>query len=136
MSRDRPFPFRSGGRALERGTHLEGEGLPPDGGVAQARKELADVLVLFRSSRGALARNVEALEAGDPVKAGAAVAATGDLRKWAQALHEELGRVERSLREGSDEPWDGELDLGRARDTIGRRLDRLRAAGDPGGLPE
>ena len=97
---------------------------------------LASVLVMFRSARSALAARVAALEAGEGAGGTGTHALTSELRKWAMVLTEEQGKVERSIREGGGDPWEGELDLGRARDTIGRRLARLRAAAGAGGVPE
>ncbi len=61
-------------------------------------------------------------------------AVTAALRKALEAVFSERARLDK-LSQG-DGPRDGELDLDAARTEIGRRMDRLRAALDPGEVPE
>lgn len=89
----------------------------------------AEAFVLRAGQRlGAL---IERLEAGDLTAAGEVPAALATLEKALGAVFSERARRERSGGAAAE----GHLDLGAARDEIGRRLARLRAVSGAGELP-
>jgi hypothetical protein len=59
-----------------------------------------------------------------------------DLKKWALLAYSERDRIEKLVRENAGGPAAHEIDFAEARASIGRRLDRLRAAAGAGGVPE
>lgn len=99
-----------------------------DRSVAQAYKAL-EVAVELLESRLDAARAALNCDESDVAKDVRAVGAAFSLAMQQEAKAREAGS-ERYGRAGA-----GVLDLGAARDEVGRRLARLRAAGDRGGLP-
>lgn len=106
---------------------------PPPGEPPRPAQMVAVAEQLFSSSVAALGVALARVERGEFDKAGELVAACTALRKaLALAIQERqsLGKVDTQV----DADTHGALDLAAARDEIGRRLARLRAAGDAGGV--
>lgn len=89
---------------------------------------LAETEKLYREVAEELAVARDRIGAGDLGEVGNAVKAVKDLRTAFQMVMDERTRVEK-LRKQVGGVVAGTLDLGAARDEIGRRLARLRDAG-------
>lgn len=121
------FAFRSCGRWHERRANRmtirvsEGDAIPDD--VAGFTEEL------FRLAIADLQGVIKAFKAGEPGEAKAAKAAIRDLRSIGMDLVRERANVEALRKQVAGTAGTGsDLDLGAARDEIGRRLACLRAA--------
>lgn len=84
---------------------------------------------LYRETAEELIRAMQGIRAGQLGEVKAATQAVKDLRAALHLVMEERNRVEKSRREIAGAVGAGALDLGAARDEIGRRLARLRDAG-------
>lgn len=89
----------------------------------------------FTEAAEALASALRAVKRGNLEEAKAAAAAVRDLKAGFQLIMEERAKVEKLRRQVAGGARDGALDLAAARDEIGERLARLRAAGGGGGVP-
>ncbi|MDH2327610.1 hypothetical protein [Falsirhodobacter xinxiangensis] len=90
---------------------------------------LAETEELYREVAGELALARRKLGEGDLGEVGNAVKAVKDLRAALQMVMDERTRVEKLRKQVGGIVGGGALDLGAARDEIGRRLARLRDAG-------
>lgn len=77
-----------------------------------------------------LAEAVAAIKAGEFGHLKEATLCMRDLKNAAFAAYDERNRVEKLRKQGAGSVGAGDLDLDAARDEIGRRLARLRDAGD------
>ncbi|MGN0934264.1 hypothetical protein [Falsigemmobacter intermedius] len=99
---------------------------PPD-----PRREAAEALELFDLASTILRRLLEEIRAEAPAESAKELATyTKDVSQALKLLVTERQNVEKLAREQSGGLCAGALDLGAARDEIGRRLARLRHAGD------
>lgn len=105
-------------------------------GEAAARAVLEEAEAHFRRTIHALDGILGEIEAGHTERAKALKGALGDLGKAAQTAFDERERVEKRLRTDIGGECGYALDLAEARDEIGRRLDRLRAAHGAAGVSE
>lgn len=96
----------------------DGGGLPAD--LLAATEEL------YQVAADELARALQGIGGGDPGEVRAAVKAVRDLGEAYTMVIVERNKVERHRREIAGAVGTGSLDLGAARDEIGRRLARLR----------
>ena len=85
---------------------------------------------MFREAAEDLVRAKRKLQAGKMDEVKAAVQAVKDLKAALQLVMEERARVEKLRRQVGGVVHDYALDFDAARDEIGRRLARLRDAGD------
>ena len=110
------------------------DGSPPEG-QTPVGKRLATMLLFLEAAAGDAARRFEAMAAGEGGSLTEAAKELVELRKWAGLAYEEQARIDKLMR---DQPGGGagrDIDFAAARDEIGRRLDRLRAAACAGELP-
>jgi hypothetical protein len=110
------------------------DGLSPDRG-SELDTRMARILLLLDSSAEDVAQKIAELKAGQEGAAEAAARKLAELRKWAQLAYEERNRIDRLIRDHADGNPEHAIDLAEARAEIGRRLDRLRAAGGAGEVP-
>lgn len=108
--------------------------MPPDGGEV-IRDRLTQILMFLDASASEMARRLEALLSGGGASAQDVARELGDLRKWAQLAYEERNRIEKLIQDHAGEGGGHAIDFAAARAEIGRRLDRLRAAGSAGEVP-
>ncbi len=99
-----------------------GDGLPVD--LLAATEEM------YREAAEDLVRAKQKLRAGQFDEVKAAVQAVKDLKTALHLVMEERARVEKLRRQVGGVAQDHMLDFDAARDEIGRRLARLRDAGD------
>ncbi|WP_435168554.1 hypothetical protein [Falsirhodobacter sp. 1013] len=90
---------------------------------------LAETERLYREVAEELAVATRRVSEGDLGEVAGAVRAVKDLRAAFQMVMDERTRVEKLRKQTGDVVSDHVLDLGAARDEIGRRLARLRDAG-------
>jgi hypothetical protein len=111
---------------------------PPDG-EGPPRDLVAATEQLFHSSARALADALRRLEAGDTDRAAELPVALAQVRKaLTLALSERQALAKLGHDAGAGQPpglSDAPLDLAAARDEIGRRMARLRAARETDGVP-
>ncbi|WP_170106711.1 hypothetical protein [Rhodovulum imhoffii] len=88
----------------------------------------------YRRTIRALHDIIADVQAGRSDRARELKGALSDLGKAAQTAFDERVRVEKRLRSETGIAHDYALDLDEARAEIGRRLDRVRAVRDPGGI--
>lgn len=95
------------------------------------RRKLDEVIEMFDSVTETLAELVHDMQSGKPVPPRQIRAQIADLqsayfsiKKAEEAFHDKTGNVQR----------EGDIDFDAIRSEIGRRLDKLRAARDVGGL--
>ncbi len=105
----------------------------PRKGATPAPDVVAAADWLFAQSAETLMAAIIDIQAGQFGPASDMGATLGALRKALEAVLNERARIDRiNSREGGAR--DGELDLGAARAEIRRRMDRLRATADQGGV--
>jgi len=107
----------------------ESSALPGD---EASRAVLEEAIEHYRRTIRALHTLIGEVEAGRSARARELRGALGDLGKAAQTAFDERARVEKRLRQEAGGPQGYALDFDSARAEIGRRLDRLRAAGGAG----
>jgi hypothetical protein len=110
------------------------EGMPPDGG-SEIRNRLTEIALFLDASASEMARKVGLLLAGEGATVQDVAKELADLRKWAQLAYEERNRIDKLVRDNEGGLREHEIDFTDARAQIGRRLNRLRAAGSPGEVP-
>lgn len=89
---------------------------------------LAESEMLFRDMAEEMARALQKFRAGDFSEAKGATAAVKDLRSAYQLVMDERTRVDKLRKQVAGVVHDYALDFDAARDEVGRRLARLRAA--------
>ncbi|MFT3689379.1 hypothetical protein [Paenirhodobacter sp.] len=100
------------------------------GGDGSPASLLEETEVLYREMAEELARAMQELRRGEAKDAKVAVAAVKDLRTAFQMVMEERTRVEKLRKQVAGVVQGHDLDFDAARAEIGRRLARLRDAGD------
>ncbi|MFB2532917.1 permease [Paracoccus sp. p4-l81] len=104
--------------------------LLPDGAPAAGPQvpSLTVAEALFGAAASEMTRLLRRLEAGDAIRPKEASDAAAETRKALERLQDERSRVEQLRRNLAGAVGGGQLDLGAARDEIGRRLACLRHA--------
>ncbi|KFI28060.1 hypothetical protein [Paenirhodobacter enshiensis] len=102
------------------------------GGEPPAVDLLEETEVLYREIAGELAEAMRGVRRGDLKEAKVAAQAVKDLRTAFQMVMDERTRVEKLRKQVAGVVGGCELDFDAARAEIGRRLARLRDAGDAG----
>lgn len=106
-------------------------GMPPDGGTV-IRDRLTEIVLFLDASATEMARKLEMMLAGDGTAVQDVAKEMAELRKWAQLAFEERNRIDKLIQDNAGGTGEHEIDFADARAQIGRRLDRLRAAGVSG----
>ncbi|MDH3264024.1 MAG: hypothetical protein OEM24_08505 [Paracoccaceae bacterium] len=109
-------------------------GMPPDGGSV-IRDRLTEIMLFLDASASEMARKLELMLTGEGATAQDVAKELAELKKWAQIAYEERNRIDRLVRDNEGGTQEHEIDFADARAQIGRRLDRLRAAGGSGEVP-
>ena len=125
-----PFHFSRAGRHGRRVDHRMGEDLSPDDSVPETLLRATEGL--YRETAEDLARVMKALRSGKTDDAKAAAQAVRDLKTAFQLVMDERTRVDKLRKQIAGVVHDYALDFDAARDEIGRRLARLRDAGNGG----
>ncbi|WP_420344662.1 hypothetical protein [Paenirhodobacter sp.] len=100
------------------------------GGDSSPVNLLEETETLYREMAEELARALQELRQGEARDAKVAVAAVKDLRTAFQMVMDERTRVEKLRKQVAGVVHGNDLDFDAARAEIGRRLARLRDAGD------
>jgi len=108
--------------------------MPPDGGSV-IRDRLTEIMLFLDASASEMARKLELMLTGEGATAQDVAKELAELKKWAQIAYEERNRIDRLVRDNEGGTQEHEIDFADARAQIGRRLDRLRAAGGSGEVP-
>lgn len=93
---------------------------------------LSEAMVLYRTAAEVFALVIEEAKAGEAKAARDAQAYAKEFRAALQTALQERQKVETLRKQDAGIAYDYALDFGAARDEIGRRLARLRAAGSGG----
>ncbi|MGC9370607.1 MAG: hypothetical protein ACP5DX_13800 [Paracoccaceae bacterium] len=109
--------------------------ISPLAGERASQEILAEAELHYRRTIRALNQIIEDVTAGRTDRVKELKGALADLGRATQTAFDERARVEKRIRTETGIIHDYALDLAEARDEIGRRLDRLRAAGGAGGVP-
>jgi hypothetical protein len=110
--------------------------ISPLTGERASQEILAEAEMHYRRTIRALNQIIEEVAAGRMDRVKELKGALADLGRATQTAFDERARVEKRIRTETGIIHDYALDLADARSEIGRRLDRLRAAGSAGGVPE
>lgn len=110
--------------------------IEPSFGDKAAQAVLVAAEQHYARTIAALNELIEDIAAGQTARAKELKSVLGDLGKAAQTAFDERSRVEKRIKADSGVAYDYALDFDAARDEIRGRLDRLRAAGGAGGVPE
>lgn len=96
------------------------------------RDRLTEIMLFLDASASEMARKLEMMLTGEGATAQDVAREAAELKKWAQLAYEERNRIDKLVRDNEGGTQEHEIDLADARAQIGRRLDRLRAAGSSG----
>lgn len=116
------------------------DGMPPEGGEPVGDR-LSRLARFLDHTAGEIERLFRAKVAGEEPATQELKSELADLKRWAGLAFEEQVRIEKLIRtkageSGGDGDGGYEIDFAEARASIGRRLDRLRAASGAGGVSQ
>jgi hypothetical protein len=118
---------------MRAGKLLMNDGMPSEGGE-DVRNKLSELMLFLDGAASDVARKYAALKAGEAGPLSDVAKDMAELRKWAAMAYEERERIEKLIGEKSGNDPDHAINFAEARASIGRRLARLRAVGDAGGV--